>query len=56
MLFRSQVHVEVVDLGSTNGVLVDGVKRARSVLDDGSTVRVGNTSMTVRIVEDQFGV
>lgn len=50
------VHLEAVDLGSTNGVLVDGQKRSRSVLDDGSEIRIGTTTMTVRVVEEQFGV
>ena len=51
-----QVHVEVVDLGSTNGVLVDGQRRSRSLADDGTEVRVGNTTMTVRIIEERAGV
>src|SRR5688500_11681219 len=41
--------VEAVDLGSTNGVLVDGSKVARARLRDGSTIRIGHTEMTVRI-------
>lgn len=44
--------IEVHDLGSTNGIQVDGRKVPRATLRDGSTVHVGNTSMTVRIVED----
>jgi hypothetical protein len=46
------VQVEVHDLGSTNGMLVDGQKLKRSSLDDGSTVKIGNTTMTVRVVEE----
>ncbi|MDN4172231.1 DUF3662 and FHA domain-containing protein [Nocardioides sp. SOB77] len=46
------VRVEVRDLGSTNGMLVDGQKMARSVLHDGAEVRIGNTTMTVRVVEE----
>lgn len=42
--------VEVHDLGSTNGILVDGRKVPRATLREGSQVRVGNTTMTVRIV------
>lgn len=53
---HESVHLEAIDLGSTNGVLVDGQKRSRSVLDDGSEIRIGNTVMTVRVVEEQFGV
>ncbi|WP_028658484.1 FhaA domain-containing protein [Nocardioides insulae] len=45
-------HIEVVDLGSTNGMLVNGQKLARSVLDNGSEVRIGTTTMTVRVIED----
>jgi hypothetical protein len=45
-------HVEVFDLGSTNGMLVNGQKMARAVLDDGSEVRIGTTVMTVRVVEE----
>ena len=46
------LQVSVVDLGSTNGMLVDGQKVAQSPLDDGSTVRIGNTTMTVRLVAE----
>lgn len=54
--YSEQVHVEIVDLGSTNGVLVDGQRRSRSLADDGTEVRVGNTTMTVRIIEERAGV
>lgn len=47
-----EIQVEVHDLGSTNGMLVDGHKVKRSPLDDGSTVKIGNTTMTVRVVEE----
>ena len=46
------VRVEVRDLGSTNGMLVDGQKMARAALHDGAEVRIGNTTMTVRVVEE----
>lgn len=46
------LQVSVVDLGSTNGMLVDGRKVAQSPLDDGSVVRIGNTTMTVRLVAE----
>jgi hypothetical protein len=41
--------VEAVDLGSTNGILVDGAKVPRARLRDGSTIKIGHTEMTVRI-------
>ncbi len=41
--------VEAVDLGSTNGILVDGTKVGRARLRDGSTIKIGHTEMTVRI-------
>jgi hypothetical protein len=58
----SRRHVEVrvdadgtltaVDLGSTNGVHVDGRKVSSAGLSEGSTVRIGNTTMTVHLVRD----
>ncbi len=42
--------VSVVDLGSTNGMLVDGARVQEATLHDGATVRIGNTTMTVRLV------
>ena len=41
--------VEAVDIGSTNGILVDGTKVARARLHDGSMIKIGHTEMTVRI-------
>ncbi len=43
--------IEVHDLGSTNGIRVDERKVPRATLRDGSVVKVGNTSLTVRVVE-----
>jgi hypothetical protein len=43
--------IEVRDLGSTNGMLVDGHRISRTGLRDGSEVRIGNTTMTVRVLE-----
>ncbi|WGL52582.1 DUF3662 and FHA domain-containing protein [Nocardioides sp. BP30] len=43
--------VEVHDLGSTNGMLVNGQRMSSSLLDDGAVVRVGTTDLVVRIVE-----
>jgi hypothetical protein len=45
--------VTVVDLGSTNGMLVDGSRVTQASLDDGGTIRIGNTTMTVRVVAHQ---
>jgi hypothetical protein len=51
--------VSVVDLGSTNGMLVNGQRVQQATLDDGAVVKIGNTSMTVRFVrprEDESDV
>ena len=45
--------VSIVDLGSTNGVLVNGHKVDQATLDDGATVKIGNTTMTIRYVAAQ---
>lgn len=45
--------VEVVDLGSTNGMLVNGEKITHARLQDGSEVKVGHTTMTVRVTEGE---
>jgi pSer/pThr/pTyr-binding forkhead associated (FHA) protein len=53
-----QVRLAVRDLGSTNGMLVDGAKVREAALHDGSTVKIGNTTMTVQVVtqsDDQPG-
>jgi hypothetical protein len=42
--------VSIVDLGSTNGMLVNGSRVQQATLDHGSTVKIGNTTMTVRFV------
>jgi hypothetical protein len=47
-----EVRIEVHDLGSTNGMLVDGHRITHTGLRDGSQVRIGNTTMTVRVVEE----
>ena len=41
--------VEVRDLGSTNGMIVNGAKVPAATLTDGSHVRIGNTTLVVRI-------
>ncbi|MEZ5194249.1 MAG: DUF3662 and FHA domain-containing protein [Nocardioides sp.] len=45
----SPLALAVRDLGSTNGMLVDGHKVTSVALRDGSTVRIGHTTMTVRV-------
>jgi hypothetical protein len=45
--------IQVHDLGSTNGMLVDGHRISSTALHDGSEVRVGNTKLVVRILEDR---
>ena len=46
----SGTDVSVVDLGSTNGMLVNGSRVQQGELSDGSTVKIGNTTMTVRFL------
>jgi hypothetical protein len=41
--------VSVQDLGSTNGLLVDGKRVEQAILRDGATIRIGNTTMSVRM-------
>lgn len=41
------LQVSVVDLGSTNGVLVNGSRVEHATLGDGATVKIGNTTLTV---------
>ena len=43
--------LEVVDLGSTNGMLVNGTKVVRAVLRHGTQVKIGRTTMTVHLLE-----
>ncbi|HQR26807.1 MAG TPA: DUF3662 and FHA domain-containing protein [Nocardioides sp.] len=49
----SPLHVGVRDLGSTNGMFVDGHRASAVGLHDGSRVHVGNTDIVVRVVEDE---
>lgn len=44
--------ISVRDLGSTNGMLVDGHKVTRADLRDGSRVQIGNTTLQLRLLED----
>ena len=46
----TRTEVSAVDLGSTNGMLVNGSRVRQAVLDDGGTIKIGNTTMTVRLL------
>jgi len=48
----SGLQVRVRDLGSTNGMLVDDHRVTSTSLHDGSQVKIGNTTLTVRIVTE----
>lgn len=41
--------VSVRDLGSTNGVAVDGKRVTQARLEDGATVKIGTTTLTLRL-------
>ncbi|MET3961899.1 hypothetical protein ABIE44_001833 [Marmoricola sp. OAE513] len=43
--------VGVHDLGSTNGVLVNGKRVQNAALSDGAIIRIGNTTMTLHLRE-----
>jgi len=45
----SGVRVVVVDLGSTNGTLVNGRRTSEAELTDGATIKIGTTELTLRI-------
>jgi hypothetical protein len=47
--------VSVVDLGSTNGILVNGHKVSQATLDDGAQIKIGNTTMSIRFVTSGEG-
>ncbi len=53
---QGALHIEVHDMGSTNGITVDGKKVSRAVLGEGSRVQVGHTSMTVRLLGEATDV
>ena len=50
---RDVPHVTVFDLGSTNGTLVDGHRVPEAELFDGTTVRIGNTDIVVRLTREE---
>ena len=41
--------ITVIDLGSTNGVSVNGKRVERATLSDGATIRIGNTTLSLRL-------
>ena len=47
--------ISVVDLGSTNGILVNDHRVEKATLSDGATVKIGNTTMTIRYVAQREG-
>lgn len=47
--------VSMVDLGSTNGTLVNGRRVDQAALEDGATVRVGRTDLTIRFSGEDEG-
>jgi hypothetical protein len=49
---RDRSEVTVVDLGSTNGTMLDGSRVRESRLRDGQRIRVGNTDIVVRLGRD----
>jgi FHA domain len=42
-----QLKIDIVDLGSTNGILVNGQRVQQAVLQEGSRIEVGSTRMLV---------
>jgi hypothetical protein len=53
---RDDLKIEVRDLGSTNGMLVDGHRITHTALRDGSVVKIGNTEMTVKVIQEDMDV
>ena len=47
--------VSVVDLGSTNGMQVNGRRVEQASLDDGATLKIGNTTMSIHYVARREG-
>jgi pSer/pThr/pTyr-binding forkhead associated (FHA) protein len=48
------LQIEVHDMGSTNGITVDGRKVSRAELREGSRVQIGHTSLVVRLLEEEI--
>lgn len=53
---EADLRLSVRDLGSTNGMLVDGHRVTHTALHDGSAVKIGNTTMTVKVIEEDLDV
>ena len=53
---EGEIRLSVRDLGSTNGMLVDGHRITHTSRRDGSTVKIGNTTMTVKVIEEDLDV
>lgn len=49
---EERIRMAVRDLGSTNGMAVDGHKVAQSPVEHGSTVKIGNTTIRVLVQEE----
>jgi hypothetical protein len=47
--FGGPPRITVLDLGSTNGVLVNGKRVERASLADGATIKIGNTTMSLHL-------
>jgi hypothetical protein len=45
----AEPRITVHDLGSTNGMSVNGKRVERATLSSGATIRIGNTTMTLRL-------
>lgn len=48
--------VEAHDMGSTNGITIDGHKTPRAALRDGSQVKAGHTTIILRVTEEDVDV
>jgi pSer/pThr/pTyr-binding forkhead associated (FHA) protein len=48
---EGEVRISVQDLGSTNGMLVDGHRITSTGLRNGSEVKIGRTTLTVHVEE-----
>ena len=46
---HGEPRITVHDLGSTNGMLVNGKRVEKATLADGATIRIGNTTMSLRL-------
>jgi hypothetical protein len=44
--------IEVHDLGSTNGMLINGQRMQSALADDGTEVKIGRTVLTVHLIEE----